>query len=202
MSAIDQFLVGIGLLCISASYRLPPVDRIDLQACLSVQSVLTVRPWISFFKLLWYFGRTEAVLIAIIGLTPFSPRQGISAALAFLAWGGIDRLLKVAFKRVRPFERQPGTQMLQARRPSDPSFPSGDAFHAWFLALIAIQAFQLPLLVSIVVVLLAVLISLGRVVLGVHYPFDVLAGTGIGIAAASSGMLLNDAITLIPGFRF
>ncbi|HEV7631790.1 MAG TPA: phosphatase PAP2 family protein, partial [Steroidobacteraceae bacterium] len=64
------------------------------------------------------------------------------------------------------------------------SFPSGHTLHAVSFTLIASMAF--PLL-ALLLVPLALLIALSRVVLGLHYPSDVLAGAllGAGVAAAA-----------------
>jgi hypothetical protein len=144
------------------------VDHIDRKACLALQQRLKLRPWINLFRLLWPLGRSEFAMVALVGLAFYNLGQGASAAAAFVAWSFIDRLIKLGFKRVRPFNRLPATDMLQPRAPKDPSFPSGDAYHAWFLALTAFQVFHLPLWAALAVGLLAVLVSLGRIAMGVH----------------------------------
>jgi undecaprenyl-diphosphatase len=183
-------LAGMLLAGLGAGHRLPVVDTIDRKACLALQQRLKLRPWINLFRLLWPLGRSEFTMLALAGLAFYNLGQGASAAAAFVAWSFIDRFVKVGFKRVRPFERQPATNMLQPRRPRDPSFPSGDAYHAWFLALTAIQVFHLPVLAALAVGLLAVLVSLGRIAMGVHYPLDVIAGAGVGLVAAASEFLI------------
>jgi len=65
--------------------------------------------------------------------------------------------------------------------PATYSFPSGHATVSFACATVlalAVPRLSLPLFT------LAVLISFSRVYVGVHYPFDVLAGAVLGIAIA------------------
>ena len=65
--------------------------------------------------------------------------------------------------------------------PSTYSFPSGHATVSFACATVlalAVPRLRLPLFA------LATLISFSRVYVGVHYPFDVLAGAALGVAIA------------------
>jgi undecaprenyl-diphosphatase len=68
------------------------------------------------------------------------------------------------------------------------SFPSGHTLHAVSFTVIAAGAF--PVL-ALVLLPAAVLIALSRVVLGLHYPTDVLAGALLGatIARITTGII-------------
>lgn len=67
------------------------------------------------------------------------------------------------------------------------SFPSGHTLHAVaFCTLVAAYAPELWLLTSI----FTCLVALSRVVLGLHYPSDVLAGAVLGYTLASVSLLL------------
>ena len=70
------------------------------------------------------------------------------------------------------------------------SIPSGPTLHAVCLTLIA--ADHHPEL-SLVLVSFTVLVMLSRVVLGLHFPTDVIAGAGIGWLLAESSLLLLPA---------
>ena len=73
-------------------------------------------------------------------------------------------------------------------RPLDQfSFPSGHTLHAVAFAIVAIADYpQLAFLL----IPFAFLIALSRMVLGLHYPSDVLAGASIGAAIAGLSLVL------------
>jgi undecaprenyl-diphosphatase len=104
------------------------------------------------------------------------------------------RYLKRTFVRERPFITH--TAITRAGAPLDRfSFPSGHTLHAVCFTILAVNGF--PVL-GIVLVPLAVTIALSRVVLGLHYPSDVLVGAliGTGMAAAMLALLPAGAAAL------
>lgn len=93
-------------------------------------------------------------------------------------------VLKRSFVRERPFIRHSGIS--QAAAPLDRySFPSGHTLHAVSFAWQASVHF--PQL-AWVLIPLAAMIAASRVVLGLHYPTDVLAGAFIGGCIAELGL--------------
>jgi undecaprenyl-diphosphatase len=99
----------------------------------------------------------------------------------------IYRRLKSSLVRERPFIRHPGITL--AMPPLDRySFPSGHTMHAVSFVWQAVAHF--PAL-SWTLVPAASLIALSRVVLGLHYPTDVLAGAAIGALLAACGLALT-----------
>jgi len=132
--------------------------------------------------LLWY------ALLAALPLL-YGP-AATKPALAMLATGlaglFIYRRLKSTLVRERPFIRHPG--ITQAMPPLDRySFPSGHTLHAVSFTWQAVAHF--PAL-GWVLVPAASLIALSRVVLGLHYPTDVIAGAAIGALLAACGLAL------------
>ena len=94
--------------------------------------------------------------------------------------------LKSSTTRERPYRT-----LRDVRAAIDPldafSFPSGHTLHAVAFTVVAVSAF--PLL-AWVFVPFTLLVALSRVVLGLHYPSDVLAGAGIGALVAQAVLLV------------
>jgi undecaprenyl-diphosphatase len=99
----------------------------------------------------------------------------------------VSRALKAHTGRPRPYLLEPSIEL--GAVPLDRfSFPSGHTLHAVALTFTTCSAFPA---MAWVLVPFAVLIAMSRVVLGLHYPSDVVAGAGIGASvAAFVGLLL------------
>ena len=82
--------------------------------------------------------------------------------------------------RPRPFEAHPGLHMFVARS-GDPSFPSD---HATAAFAIAVSVLLRNRRIGLVVLALAVAVALSRLVVGAHYPSDVIGGALVGSGAA------------------
>lgn len=114
--------------------------------------------------------------------------EGLRVSAIMLATGALGlavyKVLKRIFVRERPFIRHAGISLVGA--PLDRySFPSGHTLHAVSFTWQAVAYF--PEL-GWVLVPLAALIAASRVVLGLHYPTDVLAGATIGAGLATGGL--------------
>jgi 2-O-(6-phospho-alpha-D-mannosyl)-D-glycerate hydrolase len=129
-------------------------------------------------------------------------RRGIASAatvvLGLIAAWIVAELLKLVFQRPRPFDvvgvppgGTPVQLLLVVPHPSSFSFPSGEAALA-FGAAVAFAVVSPRLRWP--AILLAVAIALSRVVVGAHYPGDVLAGAAIGML---SGLLAPRAIATL-----
>jgi undecaprenyl-diphosphatase len=113
--------------------------------------------------------------------------QGLKVSLIMLATSAVGlavyKFLKRTFVRERPFIRHAGISLAGA--PLDRySFPSGHTLHAVAFTWVACAAF--PGL-AFVLIPLALAIAASRVVLGLHYPTDVLVGALLGVASGAIG---------------
>jgi undecaprenyl-diphosphatase len=139
------------------------------------------------------FNAVETVGVVVIALAAFglwllarpggSSRWKLASASA-LAAGALGLLVNQVigrfWDRPRPFAAHPGVYTLSHSH--DPSFPSDHASAAFG---IAAAVLFLDATVGAAFILLAALIAVGRVVIGAHYPGDVLAGAAVGILCAA-----------------
>jgi undecaprenyl-diphosphatase len=128
----------------------------------------------------WY--SLMLAMLATGGATAFGPFARMAGT--GLACTLIYKWLKSKTSRPRPFAVENAVRA--GADPLDPfSFPSGHTLHAVSFTWQACAHF--PEL-SWVLLPLAALIAGSRVVLGLHYPSDVLAGAAIGAALAELGL--------------
>ena len=99
-----------------------------------------------------------------------------SAALALL----VNQMIGKLWHRQRPFATHP-TAHVWGSRSHDPSFPSDHASAAFA---IAFAVFLYDRVIGSIFLAAAVVIGVGRVFIGAHYPLDVLAGSLVGLASA------------------
>ena len=99
-----------------------------------------------------------------------------SAALAL----GVNQVIGKLWDRPRPYAAHPGAYHPHAHS-HDPSFPSDHASAAFG---IAFAVFLFDRVIGSMFLAVAVLIGVGRVFIGAHYPADILAGCLVGLAAA------------------
>jgi undecaprenyl-diphosphatase len=140
-----------------------------------------------FFKTASRLGDGVIWYAFMLALPFLYPERGLEVALVMLASGAaglaVYKLLKRTFVRERPFIRHAGISLAGA--PLDRySFPSGHTLHAVAFTWQASAAF--PEL-SLLLIPLACAIAASRVVLGLHYPTDVLVGAALGAISGSIG---------------
>ncbi|MCJ7734123.1 MAG: phosphatase PAP2 family protein [Anaerolineales bacterium] len=183
-------LIGVGLFLVGCLHIIKPIQDNEVQIVKALQELFNRKPWLSLFREIWFFGRTSFTLIVIILLICIDWKTGLIADLVFFIIVGIEQLIKQLFHRVRPFSVHTSIAMLQPLEPHDSSFPSGDALRVWYIALILPMAAgnSIPFLIGTIT--LALFVSLGRIVLGVHYLTDTLAGIGLGLLGAGTTIWL------------
>ena len=159
----------------------------DEQVCLSLNRGVHVRPMLQFFRAVSWLGNGTfwyALMLAMLLLEADRAMLPVMhMVLAGLACTFVYKLLKRGTLRPRPFQRH--RQIAAGALPLDQfSFPSGHTLHAVAFTLVASAYY--PGLAAIAVPF-TLFVAASRVVLGLHYPSDVLAGAALGalIALAS-----------------
>jgi membrane-associated phospholipid phosphatase len=135
-----------------------------------VQSVLVILIAAAAFAL-WLVGRPG-------GSHRWKLASASALAAAALALEA-NQLIGKVWHRPRPYEAHPALYHLSNSH--DPSFPSDHASAAFA---IAFAVLHFDRVVGSLFLAVAVLIGLGRVLTGAHYPGDVLAGGAVGLLAA------------------
>jgi membrane-associated phospholipid phosphatase len=164
----------------------------DIQIGL-IQALQTQAAWLEtpmqFFS---FLGQPEFYLLVIpILYWCWDPRLGLRLGLLMGISGGLNEALKVVFHLPRPYWVSPEVRALV----NYPSFglPSAHAQGSMALwGLIAIDARRWWL--SAFAVALIFLIGASRVVLGVHFPIDVIAGWAIGAVVLLGFLALEEPV--------
>ncbi len=128
--------------------------------------------WVLFVFVLYRASRLAARQDKIM----FLARAALAAALGL----GLNALIAYFYFRTRPFAAE-GFAALISKSALEKSFPSDHATVAWAVATVI---FLYNKKSGYWAIIAAALIGLGRVLAGVHYVGDVVAGAGLGILVA------------------
>jgi len=149
-----------------------------------------------FFSAISRLGDGVAWYVLMAALVVLDGRDGLAASAHMAATGAIALAL---YKGLKRWTRRPRPFASDARihawiAPLDEfSFPSGHTLHAVAFTLVALAHY--PALAWLLIPFTAS-IAASRVVLGLHYPSDVLAATGIGVGLAGFSLWLVPGVTL------
>jgi undecaprenyl-diphosphatase len=188
-------LIGLGLLLviIGLLHQTSAFSQRDAQTFLALHTGL--RRYTGFFRFIWPLGTTPVGITLILIMFIASWQAGLIAALMYLLVAIVEWVIKRKLNRPRPYETLPAVVMSQPKQPSDASHPSGDTMRVWFLALVFPMAFGLSWPVLALTCTVAFTLSLGRIVLGVHYPLDIVGGAGLGILFTGLALISYHLVT-------
>jgi undecaprenyl-diphosphatase len=140
--------------------------------------------------LLFYVDVSEALFAATLAIVFLAARgaahavwrrASVAAALSAGLALAVGKTISEIVDRARPFVADPHGVHVFAAHSADPGFPSDHATAAFAIA-VAILLRKRSW--GIVALVLAGVLSVGRVAMGVHYPTDVIAGAALGSVAA------------------
>ena len=166
------------------------MHRLDSNLCITVNQTSQVRLIRDLFRLVSRLGDGLFWYALMLLILLFEGSDGLlpvlHMALAGLSGTLLYKWLKGKTLRPRPFEVH--QDIFMTGKPLDKfSFPSGHTLHAVVFGLVAINYY--PAL-SFIIMPFVSMVALSRVVLGLHYPSDVLAGAFIGSLIAALSFLL------------
>lgn len=170
---------------------------LDLRGCLYFNNLSHTQSIALVFKIISRLGDGTFwfAMVAIMWLLQ-GPQYTIQVLyiVTFSSIGTlIYKILKTKTVRPRPYQVHQVIRI--GERPLDHfSFPSGHTLHA-VMAMILIGYVQ-PLLLFIMLPF-TVLVALSRMVLGLHYPTDVLVGAVIGATVASGIILVAPSLNIM-----
>jgi undecaprenyl-diphosphatase len=158
--------------------------RWDRALCVQLNGALRYELLLRVFRAISWLGNGIFWYLLMLGLLVVHKGEGVLPVLHMAFVGAVCtasyKMLKRGTVRPRPFQAM---QSIAAGAPvlDTFSFPSGHTLHAAAFTLVACAYY--PALAAILVPF-TVLTAASRVVLGLHYPSDVLAGAAVGAAVA------------------
>jgi len=163
----------------------------EVAALVAVQSRLASPPVVGVARSMSHFGEHAAGWMALsaVGavLAPRRRRDWLLVGVGAVAAHAAAIAIKLAVRRRRPHHPDIAVNVAT---PSKLSFPSAHATSSTAAAMLLCRATRSPLpLVAVP------LMALSRLVLGVHYPTDVLAGMAVGAAVARTTTRLGGSQT-------
>jgi undecaprenyl-diphosphatase len=163
------------------------IRRCDEWLCVRMNASLRYAAALYFFRAVSWLGNGIFWYALMLALLLQQRSEGLLPVVHMIFVGAVGSatyaMVKRSTGRQRPFQIVP--LVIAGAAPLDAfSFPSGHTLHAVAFTLVALRYY--PSLVGILAAF-TLLTAASRIVLGLHYPSDVLAGAalGAGIAAAS-----------------
>ncbi|WP_266160356.1 phosphatase PAP2 family protein [Dyella silvatica] len=174
-----------------------PRFAIDRRLCVAANHWGARRAVGMFFSAISRLGDGVFWYALMAALALLDGRRGLLASVQMAATGLtallLYRLLKRWTRRPRPFRTCPG--VIAHIPPLDEfSFPSGHTLQAVSFTVVALAWYPIlsPLLLSF-----TALIAASRVILGLHYPSDVLAAIMIGCGLGAMSLWISSMLAML-----
>lgn len=164
--------------------------RLDLAICLSFHRMAGNRYWERLFAVVSRLGDGIFWYGLMVLMLLVQGRDAATAVIHMLTCGliclSLYKWIKTKTTRTRPCHYTDAIQLTV--QPLDQySFPSGHTLHAVSFTVIGVAYY--PLL-GWLLIPFAVLVALSRLVMGLHYPSDVIAGAVLGGVLATLSLYL------------
>ena len=165
------------------------MHALDSAVCVTVSHSNQYRLIRDWFRLISRLGDGVFWYGLMLAIVVTQQSEGIMPVIHMIAAGltgtFVYKWLKQKTHRPRPFQVRQDVWVVG--KPLDHfSFPSGHTLHAVAFSVVAIHYY--PEL-SIVLIPFTIMVAMSRVILGLHYPSDVLAGLTIGYGIAQSYLM-------------
>lgn len=170
---------------------LQAIQSWDERTCASLNRAIRFRALLHLFRGISWLGNGifwYGLMLALLLMHGAAAAQAVvHMTCAGLASTFLYRLLKKGTLRPRPYEVH--AHIAAGAVPLDRfSFPSGHTLHAVAFSLVA--AAYYPALTPVLAAI-TFAVAASRIVLGLHYPSDVLAGAALGAAVALASLNLG-----------
>ena len=170
-------------------FRAQAIGVLDMSLVRMLNRTMTLKGVQPFFSMVSWLGNGKfwyALMLVLPLCSPVGWRASLHMGIVALVNLQLYRFIKKRAQRPRPCNAC--EDILRGTAPLDEfSFPSGHTMHAIGFTVIALAWFpQLALILTV----FTVLTILSRMILGLHYPTDVLLGAGLGFAVAKVSLMV------------
>ena len=171
-------------------YLFQKFDQYEFRFCVYLNNYSRRLPIRDFFRLISRLGDGIFWYVLILSLPLFNGMAGLIQMANIIVVGAFSvilyKFLKAHLVRERPYISF-GSIIAHTQPLDRYSFPSGHSMNA---ACLAVLLASCELMLFEVVSIFAALVAMSRVILGMHYPSDVIIGLTLGTGIALAGLAL------------